>query len=593
MMSVEHSHVGVVSLWRLGPCRPTVLYHQVTGEVQPIDGAWELCFDGRGIAYITPIGGEVGEQRWANSVFQSSWHREIAGEQRDIIRRRHSEHASVVKDLVLQANAAARTFSFEGMDFACELYQFKAPIRLCASPGSSSWFWTMPWPVDFLFPKNRKPNNRWTGRFVPATIQEMMEVLDFREAGVHARRSKKSYSEQARQAGQAIPASHIGNIEEEFSISTHALLTWLLAWGSGAFMKGWGEIAGDLKTNSGSLLRLLVGTFLDDGEYDVRIRGQALPIRQRGMSLGEFFTAVAPCKRRLVQLGKPPRQAPLVDIMIALAAIAFGKTGKAEAILCAQEALRGLVEFLACAWEFGQAGATGDRLVFMALPTLVGPGGKARRVPPGKKVAMCSAVHASPEIKTPAQIVAVESILAKAKRKADDAFQTVSPKTANKYRKTASFSYFMLAAETFKSARHFSIALDGARVGGQKLLVSAFYSTEVGQGCWLAPQAPPGIRAPTSRTPPPPPFPGTFVPRKSPFPGTSVPPPLSRHVWARAQNAKHSQIRPETPVSKHVCPAPAPPAQFLELGGGVKGASERPKGAPGGPRWGPQARGVR
>ena len=318
-------------------------------------------------------------------------------------------------------------------------------------------------------------------------LPSMLSLVGFSTPGDHIRFSKKSIQERARRAGDNPTPLTITSVEEEFSMSSHAILAWSCVWASGNQLKGWdSDIAHDITKNAYNLLEILVHTCIGDWKHKFKMNGETVVVEKKQMSMSCVTRSLTTCRRRLSGLGQDDGVCKLADLMVFLARVLYDKRAKEDQIDEAGVCLRAIIARLSATFEvFHSHSGSESKDVWLSLPTLYGPRGKPRRVPPAKKIAMCAIASSDPNIPNAGVIAAVESHQQGEKREAPG----ISPKTAKRYKLTAGWGYYSKTQEEMDGILHVTGALDGIRAGGVKYNVVAMWSPERKKGAWLPPQA--------------------------------------------------------------------------------------------------------
>ena len=269
------------------------------------------------------------------------------------------------------------------------------------------------------------------------------------------------------------------------------LLCWAATWASGGGLKGWGKLdAVKLMARAATLLDVFVHECMDDGEYTFAFDDQNLAVMNRSCEIARLKELMPALRRKFAALHTVDGRLGIGDLIVCLTTPIIQHVKSREVLDTCLRGLESIFNLIAIAWEFKhnpQADEDSSSSDFIGMPILVGPKGKARRVPAGKKLAIAHEVAHDKNIPNAGAFVAVEASL---KRSRSDSSLSISPKTAKRYSLVAIYGYYMEGVSRFQNIAHVNVAVDGVRAFCSKYLVSAFWSIEVGSGMWLAPQVP-------------------------------------------------------------------------------------------------------
>lgn len=283
--------------------------------------------------------------------------------------------------------------------FVGEVYWLATPQAIGCEPMRTSAFITAPWPLHWMLATGDQPNNKWTCRHIGTNLPAWMSICGFPAQETFTRPSKKSAIERLRRHNHEVPARLVLSREEEFSLSCPALVVWVSTWGANAQLRGWGTRAKAMVENAKGLLHVVVEFCLDDGAYDIAIGGVSLVIRKRSVSLAALTEASEVLGRRLEKHPSKHGEVRIADLLIELAG-SIWKAGEAKQKDECKRFFVGLTQFLATAWEIKLSAffreAHGN--LYVDMPVLKGPSGKARRISAARKQAVVQAVAADPEV---------------------------------------------------------------------------------------------------------------------------------------------------------------------------------------------------
>lgn len=293
----EVNHRECLQVVAFGRRRQPILHNTRTGEARLMDATQRLYFTDGGMGYLSGPAGSDGDGSapvWVNDLFRFSVFVRAAGDQTeyDLYDSEEDTYTAMTRlewsGQCVPVSVGAGAGKFEG-----EAYGFVVPKALSDIPRACKYFIVAPWVLHRLLGAHRAPHNRWLGRFIGNTLVEWLSVFGFQEARQHTRPSKKSQQEVFRQRGLPTPPDLLVSIEEEFSMTGHAMFLWVCTWASGCQLKGWDDRAQNLIDNATSLIHTLVDCLVDAGSYEVCVG--------EGCRCGIFPIAPFLCAGRVTQ----------------------------------------------------------------------------------------------------------------------------------------------------------------------------------------------------------------------------------------------------------------------------------------------------
>lgn len=303
--------------------------------------------------------------------------------------------------------------------------------------------------------------------------------LEFPDA--HIRRSAKSLTSLARASGQqALPTTVQFSSEEEFSLSTVALVLLCASWAA-ISSRCSSDATRSVAFNAKGLLHVLVDKALGDSDIEWTL----------SMSSGSVAVAV---NRGTVDLSATLGQTCLArsrlttgptsigDALISMVAIM--KTSKhSESVALARSLCH---QFCGLLFLMVETQVELKDHNSASLPVLRLSGGRRpRRISTAVKLDIVEAAGQSSNIQTPAELVAASEVLSKRAGLSEP----VKAKSANRFIRSSLYQYTMSARSMWSSVRHVSLATDAGRVSGDDLQLQVYYSQEADIGNWAPPQA--------------------------------------------------------------------------------------------------------
>lgn len=239
----------------------------------------------------------------------------------------------------------------------------------------------------------------------------MLELAGFQGGKSHVRPSKRSLAERARVSGGSVPIDVVHSCEEEYSITTHALLVWLAAWSAGSHMKGWpAAVSQQLRDRAQLLLSILVRGLLDSDSYDVFVGGTLVRIASHTVPTQSLCEALPHCRRRLAAMHGDV-DCSVCDVLRLLGTLVFKPCQNELAVGEARHAFCTFVECLATVFETTRSVEKFEAASYLHMPVLRGPTGKVRRLSSSAKVAISQAVASDKDVKDPSDLIASKRLL--------------------------------------------------------------------------------------------------------------------------------------------------------------------------------------
>lgn len=218
----ECPHEGRLRLVDFGTGEAQHLLHSATGENVALHGRWRLDFVEQ-MGFLTPLREPSGRAAvWCNELLAFSLHEDPSDDGHLFMLRKGSTEPHLAS--AFEGRVVVIGFSHRASvgEFTCEVYKHTYPPKELGCLR----YWAMPFIQDFVWGSDL--HNKFTCRHFPGWECHLRK-LGFSNIAEHMRRSAKSELCVAKKRRVASVSTVAFGSEQEFSISTVALLV-LVAW---------------------------------------------------------------------------------------------------------------------------------------------------------------------------------------------------------------------------------------------------------------------------------------------------------------------------------------------------------------------------
>ena len=482
-------HLELVRLYNL-PCGD-FLRHRVTGEVHrlPAEGRpWRLVFDSQGMGAVA--NNDDTQALWCSQLFARHLHlgeRTGYDEKQWFISRGGSTrwHTDCKGEVVAKCFGHSKVWNNEVCEWQTQVYWHEVPPA-CGQARCALW-WCVPHWVDFVYDSSYSDTN---GNFIgknQATWKRMLDKLRLEESETHLRPSIKSQISKARAQHSLVDSALVTSGEQEFTMSTQALL---LLTASMASCSKFRSVSEDAACRATKVLHLVLDKFADFISFVVACPcGDRLRVEKLSVV---FELEGAPGRHlvaglRLLKKVLGPNETTLPELILAMVReLSSRHTSSVQASLAS--CLRMVVHEIAMVVECSRQSSIWQEVSHLSLKVLAGKS-RTRRLPVNYKHAVSQCVDHSMGIATAGQVLAVQQVVNK-KRK-DLGEDTGSIETSPGKRVAGSidvcecYQYWLAGRAVGARTRNFQIATDGTRCAGEEVESSCIHSVQTGLDFWL------------------------------------------------------------------------------------------------------------